>query len=206
MDAERLTLSCAAITRSAILGVNTSGHLAMAWYETPIAFAAAETDPPKISMASDFFMASLNHSSPIKATIVTGRSVMFGTMVEYKDRLQRAMDERGVSARELADRVGMTYQAVKKVLDGKSAAFNAVNHAIVARYLDVRSDWLAIGDEPMARRGQEPAEPWPFPSIDERKVRSLPHDDKVRLDAALMFAASNIGLDLVVKKGKTAAA
>ena len=131
---------------------------------------------------------------------------MFTTMVEYRDRLHIAMQERSVSARELADRLGMTYQAVKKVLDGKSAAFNAVNHAVAAKYLGVRSDWLALGEDPMRPRDVEPDRQWPFVSIDERKVHALSHDDRVRLDAALLFSASQLGLDVAVKKDKTAAA
>lgn len=151
-------------------------------------------------------MALLNHSSPINATIVSAESVMFRTMGEYRERLQLAMDERDVSANELAGKIGMSYQAVKKVLDGKSAAFNVFNHATAARYLDVRSDWLAIGEEPMRPRNVGPAEEWPFPSIDQHKVRTLSHDDRVRLDAAILFAAAQIGLDVGVKKDKSAVA
>lgn len=69
-------------------------------------------------------------------------------MVEYRDRLADAMEGENVSIHELAGILGMTYQAVKKVLDGKSGAFNAINHAKAAAHLRVSSDWLALGIEP----------------------------------------------------------
>lgn len=125
---------------------------------------------------------------------------MFSTMVEYRDRLHHALKKRSVSVQDLADHLGVSYQGVKKVLDGKSAALNAVNHAVAARYLRIRSDWLAIGEEPMCPREALPERLWPFPSIDELKVRMLNHDDLVRLDAALLWAASTVGVDVSASK------
>lgn len=70
---------------------------------------------------------------------------MFTTMVEYKDRLETAMKASGTSHQKLADALGVSYQAVKKVTDGKSKAFDAFNNARAARILGVTSDWLALG-------------------------------------------------------------
>jgi len=73
-------------------------------------------------------------------------------MPDYKDRLKRAMLEAPgapVTTQQLADKLGVSYQAVKKVLDGKSSAFDARNNAKAAEFLGVRSDWLAIGEGPM---------------------------------------------------------
>lgn len=151
-------------------------------------------------------MPLLNHSSAVHATIVSQQSAMLSTMVDYRDRLQLAMAEHSVTAKDLAEHCGLTYQAVKKVLDGKSNAFNAVNHALAARYLDVRSDWLALGDGPMRPRDYEPVKTWPFPSVDERKVRGLNHEDIVRLDAVVLYAASQVGLDLRPDKDDSAVA
>ena len=68
---------------------------------------------------------------------------MIATMVEYKDRLAQAMADANVSTRVLAGKLGLSYQAVKKVLDGKSAAFTAQNHDLAATFLGVSSSWLA---------------------------------------------------------------
>lgn len=66
-------------------------------------------------------------------------------MVEYKDRLREAMETAGVSTTRLARELDVSYQAVKKVLLGGSAAFNTENNAAAARFLGVNSDWLATG-------------------------------------------------------------
>ena len=63
--------------------------------------------------------------------------------MEYADRLKMAMKMAGVSVTQLAAGVGVTYQGVKKVIDG--GAFGAANNAKAAVYLGVNSDWLATG-------------------------------------------------------------
>lgn len=107
-----------------------------------------------------------------------------------------------MSAKDLAAELSVSYQAVKKVVDGKSAAFSAANNAYAARALKVTGDWLATGEGPM----RAPQSAWPFPSIDEQAVSSLSHDDLVRLDAAVLFAAAQLGLDVKISKSKSAAA
>ncbi len=72
-------------------------------------------------------------------------------MIYYSDRLVWAMEKAGTSIRELAEVLGTSYQAVKKVIDGRSAAFNSANNARAAQYLNVSSDWLAIGLGPFER-------------------------------------------------------
>lgn len=64
-------------------------------------------------------------------------------MTLYKDRLETAMKRKGVKISALAQAIGMTYQGVKKVLDGAGASFNSANNAAAARFLGVSSDWLA---------------------------------------------------------------
>ena len=64
-------------------------------------------------------------------------------MDTYADRLKTAMQAAGVSVAQLAAAVGVTYQGVKKVLDG--GAFGSGNNAKAAAYLSVGGDWLATG-------------------------------------------------------------
>ena len=55
-------------------------------------------------------------------------------MVEYKDRLAEAMAAANASVQDLAGVLDASYQAVKKVLDGKSGAFNAINNGTANAY------------------------------------------------------------------------
>jgi len=61
-------------------------------------------------------------------------------------RLTAAMHARGVSAQQLATQLGVSYQAVRKVLLGQSTALNAFNSSRASRFLKVSGDWLATGD------------------------------------------------------------
>jgi hypothetical protein len=70
-------------------------------------------------------------------------------MDEYKDRLRAAMDTAGVSVHRLADHLGISYQAVKKVLDGGTRYLIVPNHIRAAELLGVECNWLA-GIEPQA--------------------------------------------------------
>ena len=74
----------------------------------------------------------------------------FPTMVEYSERLKTAMAHANMKTRALSDAIGMTYQGVKKVLDGKSNAFSAENNSRAAAVLGVSPDWLATGAGAMA--------------------------------------------------------
>lgn len=110
-----------------------------------MASAAAAMEPPRSSMAFDLCMRALNHSSANNATMVQGNAATLSTMVEYKDRLEHAMKAASVSTQELADHLKVSYQAVKKVLDGKTSSFTAQNNAKAADFLGVNASWLATG-------------------------------------------------------------
>ena len=77
---------------------------------------------------------------------------MISTMVDYKKRLGMAIKASNLSLKVLAKEVGVSYQAVKKVVDGDSRAFNAENHARAAKALKVSSDWLALGEGESKRK------------------------------------------------------
>ena len=69
-------------------------------------------------------------------------------MVDYSGRLKEAMGG-VISVRALATGVGVSYQAVKKVLDGTSRAFSAEDNSKVASFLSVDPTWLATGQGAM---------------------------------------------------------
>jgi hypothetical protein len=72
-------------------------------------------------------------------------------MVDYSDRLATALTQANKDAKFLADALGVSYQGVKKVIDGRSSAFNAENNSKAAKILGVSADWLACGTLPMER-------------------------------------------------------
>jgi len=74
---------------------------------------------------------------------------------DYRTRLHTAMHARGVSAQQLATQIGVSYQAVNKVLKGLSTAFSASNNAYAARFLKVSSDWLATGEGEMIDKAHD---------------------------------------------------
>lgn len=76
------------------------------------------------------------------------------------------MASKNISRADLARAMGISYVAVKKVLDGQTRAFTAENNSKVAALLGVSADWLATGDGGMRKDGAEPppaptAEPTP---------------------------------------------
>ena len=60
------------------------------------------------------------------------------------------MDRANVKRPRLAEELGVSYVAVKKVLDGQTRAFTAENNSRAAAFLGVSPDWLATGEGEMA--------------------------------------------------------
>lgn len=128
--------------------------------------------------------------------MVNRKSATFTTMVEYRDRLSAAMKAASISATQLAEGLDTSYQAVKKVIDGKSSAFNAANNALAARILGVSSDWLALGDATMQRSDAavSDAAPWPFSGVSESTIRGLPVDQVKQVEGAILLVLAQLGV------------
>ena len=69
-------------------------------------------------------------------------------MTTYSQRLRTALGAT-TSITQLAKAIGVSYQAVKKILDGGSSSFSAANNAKAAAFLSVSPDWLATGEGEM---------------------------------------------------------
>lgn len=65
------------------------------------------------------------------------------------------MDRIGVTRTRLAVELGVSYVAVKKVLDGLTRAFTAGNNSRAAAFLGVNPDWLATGEGEMVVAGRQ---------------------------------------------------
>jgi SOS-response transcriptional repressor LexA len=66
-------------------------------------------------------------------------------MVDYSERLKIAMRLSGCTTQMLADGLGVSYQAARKAVDGKTKAFTASNNQKAAKLLGVSAEWLATG-------------------------------------------------------------
>lgn len=66
-------------------------------------------------------------------------------MTTYKDRLTLAMEAAEIDVTCLAVRLGVSYQAVKKAVDGKTKSFSAQRNDQAALILGVPAAWLATG-------------------------------------------------------------
>lgn len=74
----------------------------------------------------------------------------YRAMPSYSDRLKRAMAEKGVGTTALSKKIGVTYQAIQKA--EKGGGMRADNNAKAAKFLEVSSDWLALGVWPKQRQ------------------------------------------------------
>lgn len=126
-------------------------------------------------------------------------------MVDYAERLAGAMKHSGATKTTLANAIGISYQAVKKVLDGGSRSLSAENNAKAARFLGVSSHWLATGDGEMLegprssaavgahRPTQEPAE---SAQMSEKPPLILEHSSSNTFKHAPVVAWACLGDDL----------
>lgn len=109
-------------------------------------------------------------------------------MVEFKERLQAAMEHANVKREWLMARLGVSRVAIDKLLDGRSKSMKAEHCAITAQLLRVNHFWFATGigkmldaDPGMPQPGAVPcvSEPqatystWPMQTVTLREYASL---------------------------------
>lgn len=63
--------------------------------------------------------------------------------MNYASRLARAMEHARATTSTLARALGVTYQAIAKINDGRSKSLSAENNDKAARFLGVDPSWLA---------------------------------------------------------------
>lgn len=66
-------------------------------------------------------------------------------MVSLGERLSAAMNDRNATVSALAKAVGMSYQGIKKIVDGKTKEIDASNCIKISSYLQISSEWLSTG-------------------------------------------------------------
>lgn len=88
---------------------------------------------------------------------------------DYGGRLKLAMQQSGVTTTALANELGVSYQAVKRVLEGKSKAFSAINNEKAAIVLNVSAYWLASGIGQLSKNNVQSLQT-PVYSDSQRKI------------------------------------
>lgn len=104
------------------------------------------------------------------------------TMIEYGERLAAALKVSNITVSELATGMGVSYQAVKRVIDGMSKAFSAANNAKAAAFLKINPDWLATGQGSMRA-----VTPLPGPTLEQalkliaQQLNLLPGEQRLEI-------------------------
>lgn len=139
-------------------------------------------------MAVVFFIPNLYHGINAAANFLNNGIAVFyedSLMDDYSSRLQSLMQKggskaypNGITRSRLATVMGVTYMAVKKVLDG--GKFGAENNLKAARLFGVHPEWLLTGQGPKF--------------VDEdagaQTVQAAPTS---RIESARVFYASDLG-------------
>ena len=76
-------------------------------------------------------------------------TVILMELLSFSGRLQAAMDAANLNQTELAKKVGLSRSAINQLIQGTSKGMKPENLVAVARALNVRVEWLAIGELPM---------------------------------------------------------
>lgn len=78
-------------------------------------------------------------------------------MVEFSERLKFAMSVASYDITKLAAELQISYQAVRKAVNGETKGFDAANNSKAAQLLGVSPDWLATGKGAQHVAAQTPA-------------------------------------------------
>lgn len=105
----------------------------------------------------------------------------------YGERLQYALEASKKTRPQLAERLGISEQAISQVILGNTKALNAENNARAARFLAVDDLWLAAGEgDPKAASAAPPeSTTWPFVRVAWQRVMRLPPDELAFIEAKL---------------------
>lgn len=73
-------------------------------------------------------------------------------LLSFSERLEYALKQEGVKPTNLATHLNVSRAAVSYLLSGQSKSMRPDHLARAAKFLDVRIEWLAIGEQPMRPR------------------------------------------------------
>lgn len=118
------------------------------------------------------------------------------------ERLKEVMAVKGWdNPQQIATVAGVSRSAAAQWLGQGSKIIHTIGNMQAAENLEratgFKALWIAKGDGPKHVNAKDlPKDDWPLPLIDEEKVRSLDSKDLVRLEAAILITAAQVGLDI----------
>lgn len=121
------------------------------------------------------------------------------------ERLKEVMAAKGWdNAQQVAEVAGVTRSAAAQWLGQGSKIIHSIGNMQAAENLEqatgFKALWIAKGTGPKhASLKNEVERGWPLPSIDESKVRALNERQCAQLEAAILIAAGQVGLDVKKK-------
>jgi hypothetical protein len=115
-------------------------------------------------------------------------------VASYWERLEPLLKHAEYTPAAFARKMGISYQAMKKVMDG--GAFGKDNNAKAASLLGVSSDWLATGKGQKERNAQPMGTAFEVLTEDELRMlsdfRAMMDDDRDELSAEIQKRAERI--------------
>lgn len=107
----------------------------------------------------------------------------------FKKMMRWAADE-GWNQSDLASRLGLTPQVISNWKRRENVP--PEQYPAIAKLFGCSVDDLLNNEQRNARRTRL----WPYPSIDEDKLRAVRDADASKLEGAILFAAAQLGLDV----------
>lgn len=107
------------------------------------------------------------------------------------ERIKRGRIAKEMSIEQLAEKLGVSWQAVQQWENGKTSPRRKRVEQI-AQVLDLSEVEVALGKDEAPR--------WPFELISEAKVSKLSPKDLTRLETALLIVAKDLNLDVTESK------
>ncbi|WP_322997160.1 hypothetical protein [Castellaniella sp.] len=122
-------------------------------------------------------------------------------MSTLKERIEELQGATGWDDARTAVAAGVTRSAVSQWVGKGSKLIHTIGDLEAALNLERESGysalWIAKGKgSKMADARRIKAEAWPLSEIDEQKVRDLKTGDLCKLEAAILIAAAQVGLDI----------
>lgn len=111
----------------------------------PASGASKQKQGSKVSNTSMDTVSTRIDLAHVAQTYGRNRDAM--KQVKFHSILKKLMDERKISSRALAKKVGIPHSTISSYLSGKKASYSAEHIGLLATFFNVSSDYLLFGKE-----------------------------------------------------------